>query len=368
MPPNETVSAKTRNAWIDGLRGVCIFSVLCTHQLFQFPGIIPTPGGFWAVVLNNGYYGVATFFVISGFLITSNTLRRYGTPAKIDFGQFYAMRVARILPCLLLFIAVMLPLAYAGLPDFTPENKHLLWGSVYATLTFQYNSYYLTANAPGLHHWAPLWSLSIEELFYIVFPLVCFLTRNRTMLVTLLVGLIIGGPFARREFVGIFGFWGAADLLAIGCLSALATDHFRRQLSSLGWPLLGAGSAIILYIFCRCQVRDDFTLTPTALGLGAALFLMGAAVSSPVRRPIGVVSALAALGRVSYEIYIFHDALITAFKPTIMTSLEKLGAPVLFAYLLTSVGMLALIYGFGFALSRFVTEPLNASIRRFYSQ
>jgi peptidoglycan/LPS O-acetylase OafA/YrhL len=368
MQTSEAVSIAPRNVWIDCLRGLCIFSVLCTHQLFKNPATDSTKNWFFSVILDNGYYGVATFFVISGFLITSNTLRRYGKPAKINFGQFCAMRVARILPCLLLFIAIMIPLGYAGFSDFTTADKHLLWGSAYATLTFQYNSYYLIANAPGLHHWAPLWSLSIEELFYLVFPLVCFLTRRRAMLAILLVGLIIGGPFARGDYGDLFSFWGAADLLSIGCLAAITTAHYQTRLTSLRWPLLVAGSTIILCVFGCCHTRINYTLTPTVLGFGTALFLMGAAAVNSIHRPHIIVAPLAALGRVSYEIYIFHVALIIALKPVGLTWLGKSGAPEALTYLATSVAVLALIYGFGYALNRFVTEPLNVKIRRFYAE
>ena len=262
----------------------------------------------------------------------------------------------------------MVPLGYAGLPSFTPPSKELLWGSVYAALTFHYNSYYFVANAPGLTHWAPLWSLSIEEIFYLTFPLVCFLTRRRTVLLTVLAGLIIGGPFEREGFAGIFSFWGAADLLAMGCLAALALDHCRAQLSAFSWPLRAAGGAIILYIFVHFQVRQNFTLAPTGLGLGTALFLIGAASAKPVHRPNRVGWPITALGRVSYEIYVFHVALILALMPAGLSLLRTLGAPEGLAHLTTSVIMLALLYSFGAALSRFVTEPLNAGIRRFYAR
>ena len=362
---DEPVAA--RNIWIDLLRGFCLLSVLLTHGLID----LPAGGGtlarsFSDAFVDKGYFGVATFFVISGFLIMGNTLRRYGDPEKIDFGQFYAMRAARILPCLLLFIVIMVGLAYSGLTQFAPPAQNLLWGSAYAALTLQYNSYYFLANAPGLHHWAPLWSLSIEELFYLVFPIACFLSGRRRVFVALLATIVIFGPLYRREFADVFGFWGAADLLAIGCLAALAKDRFSARLAGLGWPLLLAGGGIVTAIFVVGKVREGFAFTPTALGFGAGLFLIGAASLPPLLRRNRLLDAFAALGRVSYEAYLFHVALIIALKPAILSLWGFVGAPPLATQLANAASLLLLIYWFSSMLSRYVTEPLNSRIRRFY--
>jgi peptidoglycan/LPS O-acetylase OafA/YrhL len=124
------------------------------------------PPGFFPFL--NGYYGVVIFFTISGFLIMGNTLRRYGEPAAVDFREFYLMRAARILPPLLLFTAVALALGYLSIKPFRVPDTALLNSAAFAALTFQYNSYYLTvANVPGMIHWQPLWSLSIEEMFWL---------------------------------------------------------------------------------------------------------------------------------------------------------------------------------------------------------
>ena len=356
-----------RNVWIDGLRGFCVFAVMCTHGLVQIPSTSAMANHLASPFVDKGYFAVATFFVISGFLITSNTLRRYGQPGKINFGQFYTMRVARIMPPLLLFMAIMVLLGYSGIGVFTPPSKQLLWGSVYAALTFQYNIYYFVANAPGLAHWSPLWSLSIEEMFYLTFPIACFLVRRRLVLVCLLAALVIVGPFARQVFTDVFNFWGAADLLALGCLMAIASDQFRPRLSSLSGLLLGIGIAVILCVFSFCQVRENFRLTPTLLGFGAGLFLVGAAAAAPGPRTSKIVGAIAALGRASYEIYIFHAAMIMVLRPPVLALITMLGAPDLITQLATSVVLLAIVYWSCSWLSRSFTEPLNARIRRFYS-
>jgi peptidoglycan/LPS O-acetylase OafA/YrhL len=78
------------------------------------------------------------------------------------------------------------------------------------------------------------------------------------------------------------------------------------------------------------------------------------------------LDAFAALGRVSYEAYLFHVALIIALKPAILSLWGFVGAPPLATQLANAVSLLLLIYWFSSMLSRYVTEPLNSRIRRFY--
>src|SRR5580698_11182640 len=96
-----------RSARVDFLRGVAIFAVLALHfsltyNLVKSPLAQLLPPAWIRAAVNNGNYGVTIFFVISGFLITSNNLRRYGELQRVRLRQFYALRFARIIPPLLL--------------------------------------------------------------------------------------------------------------------------------------------------------------------------------------------------------------------------------------------------------------------------
>src|SRR5258708_2087172 len=144
-----------RNLWIDCLRGVSILSVLATHGLIPIATLLPFPEKYAISLVGNGYYGVAIFFVVSGFLITSNTLRRYGQLSAVDFGQFYAMRAARIMPLLLLFLAAMLALALLRIGGFIPPSWGLAFSGVYSALTFQYHLFYISVGNVGeLQAWS----------------------------------------------------------------------------------------------------------------------------------------------------------------------------------------------------------------------
>ena len=112
-----------RNAPIDLLRGVAILLVLLLHYSLTYR-LSKSPLADWfgvaavRAVVNNGNYGVTMFFVVSGYLITSNTLRRFGSLAGIDVRAFYVMRAARILPPLLLALVVIVTLGLLGVPMF----------------------------------------------------------------------------------------------------------------------------------------------------------------------------------------------------------------------------------------------------------
>ena len=181
---------------IDVLRGLCIVAVVLHHinlrihfrdsSLGHWMGPAANRALFWS-----GYYGVRVFFVISGFLITTWSLKRWSISekpnlAQLNLRQFYLMRFARIMPCLLGLLLLLAVLDRFSVPYFTINPQHTsLWRALLAALTFHVNwlearTGYLPAN------WDVLWSLSVEEVFYVFFPLLCTLVRKQALLIALL--------------------------------------------------------------------------------------------------------------------------------------------------------------------------------------
>jgi len=142
------MSAGRRNPRIDTLRGVSILLVLLHHFNIAYVLRDTAIGDIfgWAAVhaaARNGNYGVTVFFVISGYLITSNALRRWGSLGAIDVRTFYVSRIARIMPCLLLVLALVNGLAAADVPIFrnhAPLGVQVsFWLVNLASLTFWMN-------------------------------------------------------------------------------------------------------------------------------------------------------------------------------------------------------------------------------------
>jgi len=359
---------ETRNPVIDCLRGFSVLTVISTHGGIYLPSEFITP----AVnrLLYNGYYGVVIFFVISGFLITTNTLRRYGEISNINLGQFYAMRVARIMPPLLLFIAAMILLAYFGPADFRPEPVKLVWTAAYKAITFQYTEYVNPSYRPGLYQWIPLWSLSVEEICYILFPFLCLLCRRAWIFAILLFLVVATGPLRRHNDIMTITTWqGAVDHIALGCLIAIVTHHVKSSLDLrwLGRPAMLLGFAILAYAFLQHKALTDFTYMPTLVAAGAASILFGTSLRPEVGPATGVaLRPLVAVGRASYEMYIFHWSFQAVMRPTGFA--PSLFLPALLQPLAATALFVGVVFVFSSLVARFYSEPLNAWIRSAYAR
>jgi peptidoglycan/LPS O-acetylase OafA/YrhL len=149
---------------LDGLRGISVLAVMVFHHYFIF--------GSERGWMPGGFLGVEVFFVVSGYLITSLLLAERRETGKIDLKHFWVRRARRLLPALYVLLAVVV--AYSLL--FLPDSIATLKGDVIAALTYTSNwwqiiahrSYFVTAGRPELlKH---LWSLAIEEQFYLCWP------------------------------------------------------------------------------------------------------------------------------------------------------------------------------------------------------
>src|SRR5258706_2914051 len=187
---------------VDILRGLAIFFVLMNHgnmRLFiaHVPYTRGIPDQLAASLVWNGQYGVQMFFAVSGFLITSTTLRRWGALSGIGLRDFYFLRFARIAPLLLFLLAMLSALHAAGLRDFVVSAKTGGLGrALLAALTFHVNP----LEAERGYRPASLdvrWSLSVEEMFYVFFPPICRLLGRGKLLVAVLLVLVAFGRSGR---------------------------------------------------------------------------------------------------------------------------------------------------------------------------
>jgi peptidoglycan/LPS O-acetylase OafA/YrhL len=361
-----------RSTLVDAVRGISILLVMLFH--FDIYYHLQTCLLFKALhlrhvvtlITRNGYFGVTMFFVISGFLITSTSLQRYGRLRTINPANFYWFRFARIAPCLVLVLAVLVALHYSGNPYFKLNTRdYSVLSAVIHVLTFRFNAL-LVHFGWNINQWNVLWSLSIEEAFYICFPLVCLLLRDARLFAGLCIVIFFAGPFARYHATPmgqIYGYISCFDQLALGCLTAICFPLTRRWFENSRYaiwvPILGAFMAACGYF--RAQWQANIVFGPSLIALGTALLLIGSACPIPpiLRILRGGFPPLSALGRRSYEIYLFH-LIVIQFMWIVSADLKLNLAVYSPLWLLLFLGV---AYAVAYLIFRFWSDPMNHSIR-----
>jgi peptidoglycan/LPS O-acetylase OafA/YrhL len=373
-PPPIIAPALKRLDGVDLLRGLAIFFVLMNHVnmrlvLAHVPYAAHIPHQlnflFW-----DGQRGVQIFFAISGFLITSTTLRRWHSLSQVGLRGFYLMRFARIVPLLVLLLATLTALHLAHLHDFVVSQKTGgLPRALFAALTFHINV--LEARRgylPG--NWDILWSLSIEEMFYLFFPALARLFGRGKFFIILLLTFVVLGPFARttwshgNETWQEYSYLGGMDAIALGCLTALllACHHFSRRATR---TMLTLGTLLLTFTMCFPQLAAPLKLAATGLDMtliAIATCLIIAAVATTNWKAPHALSPLRNLGQRSYEIYLTHMFAVFALFNLFVIVGKPL--PAVFPLFVVVIVTSALL---GEAVARFFSEPLNRAIRSRWS-
>jgi peptidoglycan/LPS O-acetylase OafA/YrhL len=317
--------ASNRVKVFDGVRGLAILGVIVFHTM-------PLDAGYRRVdraighATSAGWMGVDLFFVLSGFLITGILLDIKGTPKF--FKNFYGRRALRILPLFygtLLVATVLLPLAYAlgpwhnALGKYTHDLVHnQAWVWLYAQNFKQATEPH---TLPGLGH---LWSLAIEEQFYLVWPLVVFLVPAKRLLrvavlaslaVALLrIGLAAGGsePWAIRQWT-----FTRVDTLMLGAVAAIIVRNpaLRAKVRPFVRPVLMAGVLfLVVAAIVKGPLRQESVFMVDAIyPAGAITFaaLMVALCDSGNRFLEN--RWLRMVGFYSYAMYVFHWPIAQAY-------------------------------------------------------
>jgi peptidoglycan/LPS O-acetylase OafA/YrhL len=305
------------------------------------------------------------FFVVSGFLITSITLRRWGSPSKVNVREFYLLRIARIAPLLLALLVILTALHLAGVHNFVvPARTGGIGRALFAAVTFHVNV--LEAHQgylPG--NWDILWSLSVEEMFYLFFPLVCRVFGYSKLFLVILVAFVILGPFGRTTFAhgneiwSEYSYLGGMDAIAMGCLTALALSRARlpqKTLPFLGGlgTLLTACSLIFSWQTSRGWLGQT-GLQMTVLALGTCMCIAAATTQWKAPR---ILNPLLAIGQRSYEIYLTHMFVVFCLFGLFLDAGKPLRlVPVLFVTVIVASAVL------GELIAGFFSEPVNIHLR-----
>ena len=356
---------------VDVLRALAIFFVLMNHVnmrllIAEVPYTNGLPEQLVSSLVWNGQPGVQIFFAVSGFLITSTVLRRWGSLSGVSLRGFYLMRFARIAPLLIVLLAVLSLLHFLRLHDFVISSKTGGLGrALLAALTFHVNV--LEARRgylPG--NWDILWSLSVEEMFYLFFPIMARLFGRGKLFVVILFGFVLLGPFARvvfphgNEVWREYSYLGGMDAIALGCFTALLVSriHFSRLML---WSLGSLGTALLIFILCFSNQAESMRLTHygldmSLLAVGACLVI--AAVAQTKWQSPRVLSPFLNLGRRSYEIYLTHMFVVFA-----MFHLFVLAGKPMRAVAALFLGVIVIAALCGELVARFFSEPMNQLIR-----
>lgn len=363
-----------RNYSIDVLRGIAILLVLIHH--FNIPyklhdtflGVHVFGESLSTLIARNGNYGVTLFFVISGFLITTHSLERYGSLAKINFKAFYIRRIARIMPCLLLLIAMVSGLAALGLKPFmnqAPNGIEVSYGlTLFAALSFWMNiliiQYGWVNYALGV-----LWSLSVEEVFYVAFPILCLIFSWKNTFILFLFGIIAYAPYFRSLHAGdesgayLYHYFSSFDGIAIGCLTALLVYHFKLNMPYKN-TLITLVSLLMCSVYFYAPIKEISTWGISVFaGLSAILILLVSQKSADISAQAFYSQFLVWVGQRSYEMYLFHLIILGLFKvfyfPKETLATEKL--------MLLPVYFLG-VFLLSWAIEKYYSTPLNLMIRQ----
>lgn len=357
-----------RNQKIDLLRGIAILLVLLLHFHLTYhldQSILNHifSSNFISTFASNGNYGVTIFFVISGFLITSMSIQRYNELRKINITQFYIYRFARIMPCLALALFLIVLFSFTSLSIFKNDpNTTSLSLAIFSVLTFWHN---LLMEKLGYFNYCLniYWSLSIEEVFYVAFPLLCVFFRRLWFIVLLLSALIIIGPITRslhsnNEIVALYGYFSCFDAIAVGCIAAIFANKIKlkNQVFINTTKYLATTLAIIIY--CHSNIMNNVVIGVSLMELCTAALLIIAVQQN------GSIKSFAAkivcwFGKNSYELYLFHIIVLAVMKS--VAPPEKLGNTSkiiwLSLFLLLSVCLSEII-------AKYYSQTLNTKLRK----
>ena len=351
---------------VDLLRGLAIFFVLMNHvnirlRLAKVPYTAGIPQPLVTALVWNGQQGVQIFFAVSGFLITAMSLRRWKHLSQIELTGFYRLRFARIAPLLLLLLTVLTALHFAGLRDFVVNPQRATIGeALWSALTFHVNVQesrhgYLPAN------WDILWSLSIEEVFYLFFPLLCRVFGRGKLLVPVLLAFVVAGPFVRASATGTvreYTYLGGMEAIAMGCLTAIVLGNGWLKPTQL--PGI-AGGLIMFFVLGFSQPMTNWGiegagLDMTILEFGTCL-VIAATASSDWLSPVWL-HPLRNLGQRSYEVYLTHMFVVFAFFDWFVWA----GKPMAWVAPLFVVAILAASL-LGTLVARVYSDPMNVRLR-----
>jgi peptidoglycan/LPS O-acetylase OafA/YrhL len=295
---------------IDGLRAIAVCAVILYHAQITIMGHQPFKGGF---------IGVDIFFVISGYLITSIIFKELVTTGSFSFKYFYERRIRRILPALLFVMLVSLPFAWMySLPNsFIDFSKSILYSLGFSSnFYFHYSGQIYGAESGLLKPFLHTWSLSVEEQYYILFPIILLITFKyfrKYLIHILILGFAISlglADWGSRNYPS-FNFYVLPtrgwELLAGSILAYFEITNGKRSenktlnliLPTIGLLLIGYS---ILFFNDRMFHPSFYTLSPI---IGVCLIIWFSNKNEIITKLLST-KLFVGIGLISYSLYLWH--------------------------------------------------------------
>ena len=327
----EDVAPAARNPALDGVRGIAILLVVIYH-FYVFAPITrdvgdnrPSLDAAVMRVMETGWMGVDLFFVLSGFLITGILLEAKGHTGYVR--NFYARRVLRIFPVyygFLFVLIVLLPLIphFAGNDDLAELRHYQGW---YWSYLLNFWMSFDPGTQGGDFRNAHLWSLSVEEQFYLVWPAIVLLL-NRRRLVACAIAAFAGAIVFRiiirwlvNEEAAYFLTPSRMDAFAAGALVALIPAADLHRFARYAMPAAAAAAAALAVMFVAMRGLHPYDLPVQIFGFSCIAVMFGALlllVRSSGRRASANAwlssRPLTFFGKYSYAMYVVHIQLVVA--------------------------------------------------------
>lgn len=286
--------------YLDGVRGISILLVAISHA--GFGGIVP------------GGPGVTILFFISGYLITSLLLKEMDDTGEVRLTDFYMKRLWRLMPAFGIYLLASLTLIVA----LSGQEKVIEFFSAALYFSNYYNVFFTYDQVAGTHSpYGVLWSLAVEEHFYLVFaPLVALLKKRKRLFwmsifliaAPLMIRFIVVGsePTLFSEEYTYHATDTRIDSIAYGCLLALLGNRglWQRHASlSIG---LGLGGLLFSLVYREEQFRQVLRYSLQGVSLYFIFGVMIYAEPTPALRRLLSVKPLVSIGKLSYSLYLYH--------------------------------------------------------------
>jgi peptidoglycan/LPS O-acetylase OafA/YrhL len=303
---------------LDGLRALSISLVILSHLL----GTRGFPLGERALGAAGdiGYLGVRVFFVISGYLITSLLLKEHGKTGTVSLGGFYTRRAFRIFPA---FYAFILAMAVADIAGAVMLNQR----DVLHALTYTMNYHYVRSWELG-----HIWSLSIEEQFYMLWPALFLLARPK-YIGWVAAAMVVVAPALRlaawfwmpyRDDVIMEAYPCVMDSIAAGCVLAVV----QGRLAKIGWyqrflesPWFWLMPVVVFFVNMPHGVFLDYIIDVSLMNLGITVIVDR--VTRVERGPSFALlnwAPLAWVGTLSYSLYLWQEPFLNHRAHTTFTA------------------------------------------------